>query len=251
MHAFNPQARLAGCLAVLATLGGCWWHESEAPAVGPGDRPAVSPILEGTYCGVEADDDGVRLEDDCSRFTWDPDARRILVVEILDEGEEEEAMGQELWLDVAPLSRGLTLIQTSNTESAGAELRYQLHASVARPEGFVILPLPAGEVRNAIAEEEGVSLEPGDADDETRRLTAGSPEALRRVVERSAFAWLQSPSSPNVDRFAPYDPDAAADAAAPRYTVRLEELDPDVSEPEAVEAALAALQAALVSAAES
>lgn len=223
----NGPRRRSG-LAVLAlaasfALGGCWWHDSLVPAVTEADRASRSPIRDGTYCSLEAEAEGLALSDECARFEWDRAERQLRVTEIQDDGEA----GDELWLDVARLGRDLVVLQNPVLAADGLPPRYELFALYARREGYAMIPLPSPAVRDAIAAEEGLTIEPSEGPEDYGTITAGEPAAVRRMVERSAFAWIDSKAGSRTDRFAPYDSDPQDDDRAPAYSLRLESLGRD------------------------
>lgn len=225
--------------AALALLGGCWWHDSEVPAIEADDRPRRSPLQDGVYCPLQADTGGLALEEDCARLVWDRSERRLRVSEV---GGLDSTPGETLWLDVARLSDGLSVLQNTVVEDDGSS-SYELFAILPTRRGYVTVPLPEPAVRDAIAAEEGVTVEPSEAEDDYGSIVAGDPAAVRKVVERSALAWLRAQRTdqeaeegddPDAeDRLAPYDPNAAEDAVQPLYSIRVETLDDD--EPQAAE----------------
>lgn len=206
--------------AASVALSGCWWHESTVPAITEADRPTRAPIRDGVYCSLEAEADGLALSDECARFEWDRNERQLRITEIQEDGED----GDELWFDAAPLGRGLVLLQNIVPAGEGEPPRYELFALYARREGYATIPLPAPAVRDAIAAEEGLTVEPSEDSQNYGMITAGDPSAVRRMVERSAFAWIDGRDGSRADRFAPYDPDPQDEDRAPTYSLRLEAL---------------------------
>jgi hypothetical protein len=236
MHV-ERMARGGAMLAALAAMGGCWWHDSDVPAIEEADRARRSPLRDGVYCDVAADAPRLALESDCARLAWDRAERRLRATEINGEGEE----GDAAWLDVAPLSSGLTVLQYDEAQEGG-EHSYTLLAIVARQEGYAAVPLPMPRVREAIAGEEGVTLE---RSSDYGRILAGEPSAVRRLIERSAIAWLEAEPPPEMDKLGPFDPNSDDEIVPPRYVVRVEALDDDLEESAAIEKAVARLRAEL------
>ncbi len=231
------RARHAGGLLIaLAALGGCWWHDSDVPAIEEADRARRSPLRDGVYCNVAADAEGMALDHDCARLTWDRGVRRIRMTEFDGEGE----VGESGWLDVARLPDGLSVLQYDEAQEGDGSHSYSLFAIVARREGYVAIPLPTAGVRDAIAAEEGVEVEPSGGG--YGRILAGAPGNVRRVVERSAAAWLAAEPPPDVDKLAPFDPDADDEHVPPHYVVRVEALDEDLEETAAIAKAVARLR---------
>jgi hypothetical protein len=210
-------------LASTIALGGCWWHDSLVPAVAEADRATRSPLRAGVYCSLEAEAEGLALSDECARLEWDRESRQIRVTEIQEDGES----GDEVWVDVAPIGRGLSIMQNSVLAADGQPPKYELFAVYFRREGYALIPLPSPAVRDAIAAEEGVTVEPAEGADDYGTVTAGEPAAVRRMVERSAFAWLDARGGSRADRFAAYDADRDDQDRAPAYSIRLEALGGD------------------------
>jgi hypothetical protein len=215
----------------LGALGGCWWHDSDVPAIEEADRAQRAPLEDGVYCNVSDGATGLALED-CAGLAWDRDQRRIRVTPV-------EVGEPPVWLDVAPLAGGLVAMQYDETQEE-KERGYTLFALVTAREGYVLVPLPSPEVRDAIAAEEGVTVEETDG---MGRILAGEPAAVRRVVERSAVAWLASEPPPGVDKLGPEDTNVDDDFFPPHYVVRMEALDDDLEETAAVDKAIERLQA--------
>jgi hypothetical protein len=216
------RAGTALLILALAGLGGCWWHDSAVPAIGADDRPRRSPLRDGVYCTLEADAQGPMLEEDCARLTWDRGDRRLQASEVSADG----ATGGTLLLDVAPLTRGLAVLQ--NAEETDEGVRYELYAIVPTRRGYVIVPLPEPAVRDAIAAEEGATVAATEDPKDYGMLLSGSPDAVRRVVERSAIAWIGAQNPADEGSLSPYDPNAADDEIQPIYSVRRESLDEEI-----------------------
>lgn len=232
-----PAAARRLALVALVALGGCWWHDSDVAAVEDSDRPRRAPLPDGLYCQLNVNEQGYRLDTECARFTWDRAERRIRATEV----DEDGAEGEVDWVDVMRLGRGLSVLQIENGREDAA--RYTLFAIVTRREGYVSIPLPSPQVRDAIAAEEGVAVEAVSDPDDFGRLLAGGPEAVRNVVERSAVAWMQAEPPPGVDKFAPIDADGGYEP--PIYTIRLDALDGRLSEQAALDKAVARLREAV------
>jgi hypothetical protein len=246
--------RLAA-LAAVVVAGGCWWHESAVPAITEADRAAKPPLRNGVYCNVDAGETSLQLEDDCGRFEWDASQHRISVTEIDRTGQK----GQRMWVDVSAPADNVIVMQYDESQEAGggqsqgektkaegdAAHRYTVLAIMPRREGYVVIPLPPPSVRDAIAAEEGVTIEPPGDPSDYGRILAGSPQAVRRVVTRSAVAWLKSAAPPKVDKLAPYDPDADETFHPPHYVLRIEALDNGLDERAATKKGVHALYEAL------
>lgn len=214
---------LGALFGAMLGLGGCWWHDSLVPAIGEQDRAGRSPFRSGVYCSLEAEAEGLALSEECARLEWDRDARQLTVTEIQEDGE----LGDELWLDVANMGRGLVLLQNPVLSDEGRPPRYELFAILARREGYAMIPLPAPATRDAIARQEGLELEPSEGPSDYGAILSGEPAAVRRTVERSAFAWLDSTAGAGEEGFEAYDPDPQDENRRPAYSIRLEWLGDD------------------------